>query len=287
MLTIKPLSPALGAEITGVDLNRALDDATVQRIEEALDEHLVVVLSGQTLTPQAFTAFARRWGRPEPHVIDQFHHPEAADILILSNVQYRGKTVGLEDAGSYFHTDYSYLEVPSRCTMLHAIQMPVGGTNLGTTFANQRQAYDDLDAGTKKKLDGLIGRHHYGNRDNLDETTRTVASPLNQEQKAKMNWVRHPVVRVHPRTGRKTLYSISGSSFGIEGMDDDEAVKLLDQLKVHATQSKYLYQHPYRVGDVIIWDNCCLLHQAPLPDRSTARTLWRITVKDKGPTLPN
>lgn len=285
MPTVKPLSPVLGAEMTGVDLGRPLDDATVAAIETALDEHLVVVLPGQTLSPTAFTAFARRWGRPEPHVIDQFHHPESADVLILSNVKLGGKPVGLEDAGSYFHTDYSYLDVPARCTMLYAIQMPASGVNLGTTFANQRKAWEDLDPTMKKRLEGLVGRHHYGNRDNLDETTRTVASPLNRDQKAKLDWVRHPVVRTHPRTGRKTLYSISGSSFGIEGMDDAEAVKLLDELKVHATQPKYLYQHPYRVGDVVIWDNCCLLHQAPLPDPTTARTLWRITVKDKGPTL--
>jgi taurine dioxygenase len=285
MLTVKPLSPVLGAEIAGVDLGRPLDDATVAAIETALDDHLVVVLPGQTLTPAAFTDFARRWGRPEPHVIDQFHHPESPDILILSNVKHAGRPVGLEDAGSYFHTDYSYLDVPARCTMLYAIQMPASGVNLGTTFANQRQAWEDLDPTLKKRLDGLVGRHHYGNRDNLDETTRTVASPLNKDQKARLDWVRHPVVRTHPRTGRKTLYSISGSSFGIEGMDDSEAVKLLDEIKVHATQPKYLYQHPYRVGDVVIWDNCCLLHQAPLPDPTTARTLWRITVKDKGPTL--
>lgn len=285
MLTVKPLSPVLGAEITGVDLGRPLDDATVAAIETALDEHLVVVLPGQTLTPAAFTDFARRWGRPEPHVIDQFHHPESPDILILSNVKHAGRPVGLEDAGSYFHTDYSYLDVPARCTMLYAIQMPAGGVNLGTTFANQRQAWEDLDPALKKRIDRLVGRHHYGNRDNLDETTRTVASPLNKDQKARLDWVRHPVVRTHPRTGRKTLYSISGSSFGIEGMDNSEAVKLLDELKIHATQPKYLYQHPYRVGDVVIWDNCCLLHQAPLPDPTTARTLWRITVKDKGPTL--
>ena len=285
MPTVKPLSPVLGAEIAGVDLGRPLDDATVAAIETALDDHLVVVLPGQTLTPAAFTDFARRWGRPEPHVIDQFHHPESADILILSNVKHAGRPVGLEDAGSYFHTDYSYLDVPARCTMLYAIQMPASGVNLGTTFANQRQAWEDIDPALKKRIDGLVGRHHYGNRDNLDETTRTVASPLNRDQKARLDWVRHPVVRTHPRTGRKTLYSISGSSFGIEGMDDSEAVKLLDEIKNHATQPKYLYQHPYRVGDVVIWDNCCLLHQAPLPDPTMARTLWRITVKDKGPTL--
>lgn len=284
-MNIRRLSPALGAAIIGVDLAAPLDDGAVAQIEAALDEHLVVVLPRQTLTPQAFVAFARRWGRPEPHVIDQFHHPEAPDILILSNVRRGGTPIGLEDAGTYFHSDYSYLEVPSRCTMLYAIQMPLG-VNVGTTWANQRQAWEDLDPTTKKRIDGLIGRHHYGNRDNLDETTRTVASPLTADQKARMSWVRHPIVRVHPRTGRKTLYAVSGSSFGIEGLDDAEGIRLLDELKVHATQPKYLYQHPYRVGDVVIWDNCCLLHSAPLPERDTARTLWRITVKDKGPTLP-
>jgi taurine dioxygenase len=103
---------------------------------------------------------------------------------------------------------------------------------------------------------------------------------LSEEQKKKVGWVMHPVARAHPRTGRRALYAVSGSSFGIEGMDDREALRLLDELKAHATQAKYLHTYDYEVGDVIVWDNAQLLHAAPLPDPSTPRTLWRITIKD-------
>ena len=100
-----------------------------------------------------------------------------------------------------------------------------------------------------------------------------------------MDWVRHPLVRTHPHTGRKSLYAVSGSSFGIEGMGDNEGRALLDDLKSHATGSRYLSQPKYRKGDVIIWDNCALLHAAPLIDPALPRTLLRITVKEQGPTL--
>ena len=98
--------------------------------------------AGQKFTPSGFLAFAKHFGKPEPHVIDQFHHPEHADILILSNVEKDGKPTGLADAGTYFHTDYSYLDVPARCTTLYSIQVPNKGGD--TLFANQYAAYDDL-----------------------------------------------------------------------------------------------------------------------------------------------
>ena len=278
MIAIEPLSDALGARIKGIDLAQALDAATFGRIEDALHRHCVIMFPGQNLTAGQFHAFSRLWGRAEPHVIDTFHHPEIADILILSNVERDGERTGLRDAGSYFHTDYSYLDVPARCTMLYALDMPASGN--GTTFANQTRAYDELPDAMKARLEGLVGRHHYGNRDDLDEKSRTVASVLNEDQKKKVHWVRHAIARTHPHMGRKSLYSISGSSFGIEGMDDVESIALLDELKVHATQKKYLHTVDYRVGDVIVWDNAQLLHAAPLPAHDQARTLWRITVKE-------
>jgi taurine dioxygenase len=279
MLTIEPLSAVLGARITGVNLAEALAPEEFSQVEAALHEHCFIVFPGQWLDAAQFGAFGRLWGRAEPHVIDTFHHPEDANILILSNVVKDGKPTGLADAGTYFHTDYSYLEIPARCTMLHALAMR--GRDKGTTFANQRLAYEELPETMKQKLEGLVVRHHYGNRDDLDQASRTVASVLNEEQKQKVTWVRHALARAHPRTGRKALYSISGSSFGIEGMDDGEAVRLLDELKAHATQPKYLYTHDYEVGDVIVWDNAQLLHAAPLTDPNTPRTLWRITIKER------
>jgi len=278
MLSFGKLDPRFGLEASGVDLSAELSDAAFSEIERTFFAGQVLVFRGQRLTPAQFLAFARRFGPPEPHVIDQFHHPEIADILVLSNVVEAGQPTGLADAGTYFHTDYSYLDVPARCTMLYSLIVPKAGGD--TLFANQYAAYDDLPAATKARIENLVGLHHYGNRDDVDEASRTVASLLTDDQKGRMSWVRHPIVRRHPVTGRKALYAVSGSSFGIDGMADDEAIALLDELKRHATQPKYVYRLSYRVGDVVIWDNASLLHSATLTDPADARTLWRITVKE-------
>jgi taurine dioxygenase len=268
----------LGARVAGVDLSQPLDAGTFSRVEAALHEHCFIVFPGQKLGSAQFVAFGRLWGRPEPHVIDTFHHPDDANILVLSNVVRDGIPTGLADAGSYFHSDYSYLKVPARCTILYALQVP--RARGGTAFANQTRAYAELPAETRLYIEPLVARHHYGNRDDLDESSRTVASRLTEEQRRRVSWVRHRIARAHPRTGVKALYAVSGSSFSVEGMDDDEALDLLDGLKAHATQQKYRHTHDYQVGDVIVWDNAQLLHAAPLTDPHDARTLWRITIKE-------
>ncbi len=272
------LSAGLGIEVNGVDFSR-LDEKAFEKIEQAFYRHQVLVARGQKLTPAQFLHFARRIGPPEPHVIDQFHHPEHADILILSNVTKNGQPTGLADAGTYFHTDYSYLEVPARATMLYSIQVPKKGGD--TLFANQYAAYEDLSIEVRERIKDLVALHHYGNRDDQDKGSRTVASVLSEEQEKKVDWVRHQVARPHPVTGRTALYSISGSSFGIEGMPQDEAVALLDKLKRHSTQEKYQLRLKYGVGDLVIWDNASLLHSATLTDPEDPRTLWRITVKEE------
>jgi taurine dioxygenase len=279
MFRIHPLSPVLGARIEGVDLARALDEAAFAPLEAALHDHGFIVFPGQKLTGAQFVAFGRRWGAPEPHVIDTFHHAEDPNILVLSNVMRDGKPTGLADAGSYFHTDYSYLDIPARCTILYALEVPQAKG--GTTFANQTRAYEDLPDDVKERIEPLVARHHYGNRDDVQEHSRTAASYLNEEQRKKVTWVRHKLARPHPRTGRKALYAVSGSSFAIEGMEDGEALPLLDELKAHATQPRYQHTHDYQVGDVIVWDNAQLLHKAPLTDPNDPRTLWRITIKER------
>jgi taurine dioxygenase len=273
------LSAGFGVEVTGADL-AALDEHAFKKIKSAFYEHQVLVARAQRLTAAQFLAFARRIGPPEPHVIDQFHHPEHADILILSNVVKDGKPTGLADAGTYFHTDYSYLDVPARATMLYSIQVPRKGGD--TLFANQYAAYDDLPADTKASIENLVALHHYGNRDDLDKGSRTVASVLSEDQEKKVAWVKHRVARPHPVTGRTALYAVNGTSFGIEGMADGESLPLLRALARHATQEKYQLRLKYGVGDLVIWDNQSLLHSATLTDPEDPRTLWRITVKEKG-----
>src|SRR6185295_4795154 len=173
--------------------------------------------------------------------------------------------------------------VPARATMLYSIEVPKAGGH--TLFANQYVAYDELSDAMKRRIAPMIAVHHYGNRKVADEMSRVAASPLTDEQKAKMPLITHPLVRPHPVTGRKALYAVSGSSYGIVGMPENEAVALLDELAAHATQPKYVYSLSYRVGDVVIWDNASLLHSATLTDPDDPRTLWRITVKEPSAAL--
>jgi taurine dioxygenase len=132
----------------------------------------------------------------------------------------------------------------------------------------------------KTTIDGMVALHHYGNRNDLDERSRTVASVLSEEQKQKVTWVKHKIARKHPVTGRTALYAVGGTSFAIEGMAEKEAHQLLDELRAHATQPKYQVRLKYGVGDVVIWDNASLLHSATLIDPNDPRTLWRITIKE-------
>lgn len=283
-ITVRPSGGPLGAEIEGVDL-KALDPAGFAAMEAALHDHLVIVVRDQKLEPADLVTFARRFGEPEPHVIDQYHHAADPNVLILSNrTNGQGENIGLADGGTYFHSDYSYLPIPARCTILHAIEIPEG--EAGTTFADQRAAYEALSSDERARLDPLIARHHYGNRDDLDKGSRTVASVLSDDQDTKMAWERHPLVRRHPHTGKPALYAVSGSSFGIENMDEAEGLALLRCLAKHATGAAFTFQPQYRPGDVVVWDNASLLHSAPLIKADDPRTLWRVTVKEAGPTLP-
>jgi taurine dioxygenase len=263
MIHVQPITPSLGARITGIDLSNSLDLNDFKVIEHALHHHCYIVFPDQSLTATKLVQFAKWWGRPEPHVIDTFHHPEDPNVLILSNVVKNGKPVGLMDA--------------ARCTILHATNVPDGPN--GTTFANQALAYAELSEQMQIRINDLMVNHHYGNRDDLDPASRTVASVLNESQKNKVDWVKHPLVRPHPYTGQKALYAVSGSSFTIDGMSDQDSITLLDELKLHSTQEKYCHTQHYSNGDVIVWDNALLLHRAPLIDLSKPRELMRVTVK--------
>ena len=280
MISVRKSDACMGAEISGADLSRPLSERSFGEVRDALHRHHVLVFRGQSLEPESFLEFANRFGRPEPHVLDQFHHPDYTDILVLSNVKKDGKPIGLADGGTYWHSDYSYLEIPARATLLYSIQVPKAGGD--TLFADQEQAYEDLPEVMKKRIDGLVTLNVYGNRDDLDQASRTSAHAPTQEQKEKRGatLIRHPLVRRHPYTGRKALYAVSGTSFAIEGIPDDEGLSLLRELAAHSTQPKYQYRVKYGVGDVVVWDNASVLHSATLTDPDDPRTLYRITVKE-------
>jgi len=164
--------------------------------------------------------------------------------------------------------------------MLYSIEVPRRGGN--TLFANMYAAYDDLAASLKARIDDLVVLHHYGNRDDLADGSRTAASTLSAQQKDKVHWVRHRLVRTHHATARKALYAVSRSSSEIAGVRREEGVALLDDLKAHALQDKYRLSYFYDVGDVVLWEDVSTLDSATLTDPADPRTLWRITVKEPG-----
>jgi len=280
MIEVKGSNGCMGAEVSGADLSRPLREEAFCEIRDALHRHHVLAIRGQKLQPRSFLEFAKRFGPSEPHLLDQFHHSEYPDILMLSNVVRDGKPVGLSDGGTYWHSDYSYLDIPARATLLYSIDVPkVGGDTL---FADQEQAYEDLPEAMKQRIEGMVTLNVYGNRDDLDQASRTSAYSPTQEQKEKRGafLIRHPLVRRHPYTGRKALYAVSGTSFAIEGMPEEEGIRLLRELTAHSTQPKYQYRMTYGVGDVVVWDNASVLHSATLTDPRYPRTLFRITTKE-------
>ena len=209
MICVRKSSSCMGADIDGLDLSQPLSDATFNEVRDALHRYHVLAIRGQKLQPASLIEFSRRFGPPEPHVLDQFHHPEVSDILMLSNVVRDGKPVGLADGGTYWHSDYSYLTIPARATVLYSVEVPkVGGDTL---FADQEQAYEDLPEAVKQRIEGLVTLNVYGNRDDLDPKSRTAAPPPTQEQKGKAWRVSDPA----PAGAPPPLYRPQGVVRGI------------------------------------------------------------------------
>jgi taurine dioxygenase len=286
MFQIEQLPAALGARILGLNLAAGVSEPDSRSLRRALFEHQVIVLPKQFPEPGMFASFARIFGRPEPHVLTHLRHPDFPEILPLSNVFEDGEPTGIYDGAAYWHTDMSYEDPPGAATLVHSLQAPRSGG--ATCFANMFRAYDSLEKSLQDQIGELQVLHHYGNRTNLDESSSTSAFPLTEAQKQMVRDVYHPLVRRHPMTGRKALYGVSGSSFGIVGMAQDEAVALLDDLASHATRDEFVYSHRYAVGDVVVWDNFSTLHSAtPIPPATCpedTRYLHRISVKAVGET---
>ena len=253
----------LGAEITGLDLAEPVDSKTFQQIEDLLHERGVVVFRGQNLTEDQHIAFSRRFGDLEIHVATQCLRPGYPEILVVSNVIEDGKPIGLADAGQYWHSDLSYIQNPSRGSLLLAREVPAqDGRVLGETlFASAAYAYDTLPEDLKARVETLTAVHGYNYRYQL-QNSAGLRGKLSDDQLNKVPDVRHPVIRRHPITGRKVLFVNEGFTHAIEGMDPDEGQALLQQLFAHITRPDALYQHNWQVGDLLMWDNCLVQHRA-------------------------
>ena len=281
MLSFTPIENAtFGVEVGGLDLRKQIGADFVRQIVENLHEHRVVVIKNQSLDQEAYLAFSRHLGRPDIHPLDYAHMPGFPEIETIGNTQPKDREEAVRNGAAFWHTEHAYEADPISSLMFYAIKVPsVGGE---TWVADMRSAYDDLDEETKERIDALIVKHDYqaasgGNGE-------TSAAPIKtQEQAARVPPVRHYLAPPHPVTRRKSLYGVTGFVYGIEGMEDTEALALLEQLKAHAIQSRYLFKRKHVVGDIMLLDTLQTLHRGTqlefTKSDNDARLLWNIAVK--------
>lgn len=260
-MRVTPLSDALGAEVTGIDVADAAS-YDFEALRRALLAHLVLAIRDQHLSPADHIAFSRRFGDLEVHLATDHLHPKHPEILLVSNKKVDGRYIGAVSAGDYWHSDLSCQARPTGESLLYALEMPeVGGD---TEWANMYAAYEALPASTRRRIDGLRAIHTF----NRMRNPRVHVPEMHRDDAAMRYGARspadavHPMVRTHPATGRKALYVSPRFTIGIAGLDDAEAQPLLDELFAHQVRREFVYRHKWRVGDLVIWDNRCTIHYA-------------------------
>lgn len=288
-LRLRPLHPLFAAETDDVDIGQVPDPALVQEINAAMDRYAVLVLRGKPVSPDQQLAFTRAFGpldtglkkvrRGQP---DRLGYEELADI---SNLDETGKIAARNHrrivgniANALWHSDSSFQKPSARYSMLHALVVTEKGGE--TEYADLRAAYDALSAETKREIDGLVAEHFaLHSRMMLGET-------YTEEQKATIPPAQWPLVRTHPSSKRKVLF-VGVHITHILGMTVPESRLLVSDLLEHATQRPFVYQHHWRVGDLVIWDNRCVIHRGRRHDPTLHRELRRSTTLDVQPALEN
>jgi len=266
-IEVVPLSGSIGAELRGIDLRHSLDPAVVAELRRAFLAHCVVFVRDQTLTAQALVDFAARFGQP-------MAYPQLAGLaecpLVTPVVKHEHER---HNFGGVWHTDTSYLERPPMASMLYAVEIPSYGGD--TLFANQYAAYEALSDGLRATLAGLTAI----NSSTKAEVTRSREDRLREagvEHKALVG--KHPVVRTHPETGRKSLYVNMGHSVRFEGWSEEESRPLLEYLFAHQIRAEFTCRFRWSAGALAFWDNRCALHYPVNDYHGFRRVMHRVTI---------
>ena len=273
---IAPLTHHTGAEVTGIDFTQSIDAKLQASLNQAFTEHHVLVMREQHFEPDQFKVAVQLFGELQPHDKKERHVPGHPDVECITNQEIvNGRRI---IPGETFHTDHSNHPRPPKATTLFAIELPSSGGD--TQYVNMHEAYDDLPASTKQRIDGLKAMHVYQSK----HSPRPLAE-LNEESRRSLPPPGiHPLVRTHPENGRKALFLNPVRMESIIGMEDADALKLIAELMAHATQKKYEYRHKWRYGDWVMWDNRSVMHQAnPDYDMSQRRFLYRLMLKGEVP----
>jgi taurine dioxygenase len=273
---ITPLTPHTGAEVRGLDLTQPIDAETRVALNRAFATHHVLAVRDQQYEPADFMRAVQLWGELQPHDKKDHHIPGFPEMYYVTNQEFLGDRRLIP--GETFHSDHSNHPAPPKATILYPVELPSRGGD--TQYVNMHQAYDDLSAAMKRRIDGLKAVHVY-----LSKYSPRPLKPLNAESLDALPPAGiHPLVRVHPDNGRKALFLNPVRIEAIVGMPDDEALDLVAELMAHATQPKYEYRHQWRRGDMVMWDNRSVLHKAnPDYDMNEKRFLWRLMLKGEAP----
>ena len=251
-LNLEPLSDLMGVAITGLDLSKPLVEATRKAVLDAFLKYQLLVFRDQRLTKDEQVAFSEQFGELERHTLRNRGANDHPLVHIVSNLNSKGAPSGVVKS-TQWHSDKSFRPAPSMATILHAVTLPPDGGD--TCFANMYAAYDALNDNQKSDLSGLKVVHSWElSRENIGRT-------MSQEEKDDAPPMSHPLARPHPDTGRIALF-IGTHASHIDGAPFDEGRDQIERLEEHSTQPQFIYRHQWRSGDLVMWDNRCLLHRA-------------------------
>jgi taurine dioxygenase len=274
-MKISPLSKALGAEITGLDLRQPLDETTAAAIKDAFDQHIFVVFRGQELSEEDQLRAAGYFGkvhiRRRPTATRDPGGAFDTPFMLVTNIVEDGKSIGVfGDGEMWFHHDTSYYPEPHRATLLYSMKLPSWGGN--TCFSNMYKAYENIPRPLRDRLEGkkVLQVHDYKRRERLDLDRIDLGSVRHHEQ---------PVFITHPATGRKALYISRLMSARIVGLSRDGSEAALEQLFEISEDPAIVYEHEWKLGDLVIWDNWCSIHARKDFPREEPRLMRRLTIE--------
>jgi len=273
-LEVVPLSKHIGAEIRGIDLRERPDDATVRAIYQAWLDHLVIVFPAQRLEQEDLIRATGFFGELSELSRPAKYFPKGYSrllpgIMMISNIRENGEPIGaLPDGEMMLHHDMIHSEMPDKATLLYSVEIPSSGGN--TLFASGYAAYDTLDPAIRNKLEGRKAIHHY----NYGSVQRGDSKGTEAFGECV-----HPVFRTHEDTGRKAVYVNRLMTVGVEGMANEESGPLLEAVFDHAERKELVYEHVWRLGDLLLWDNRCSSHARTDFPSTERRLMLRTTVK--------
>jgi len=276
---IKNLDGPLGAEMTGIDLAKPVSQADVDDIAAAWRERLVVVFHEQTLSDPQLIAFSNNFGELDPPGPNPYGEPfnrEHPELNVISNVKENGKPIGnLGDGEAVWHADMTYVDVPPKAALLHALEVPPPEAGGNTYFANMFAAYEALPSELKRAAEGKIAVHD-ASRNSAGMLRKGYSEVTDVRQTVGAH---HPLVRTDPKTGRRALFLGRRPNAYVLGLTVPESEALLDALWDHATQPRFAMCHEWRIGDLLMWNNLSVLHRRDPFDSKTRRVMHRSQIR--------